>query len=260
MRFGVIGTGHLASYFIAALRRGGYRGDILVSPRNASAAAKLARDRQCSVAVSNDDVLDRADVILLSLRPQHAVEALKPLSWESRHIALSAMAGVELDDLRRLMPGAGAIHRLMPGSYIEAAPGPIAVYPAAPALSPLLASAGEVVTLKDEQAFEAAMIAVCFSTWIYDLADAVTDELSRHGLEPATARALTLGNIAGAAGFALARPLDPLAAISASIATEGTFTKMGLDHLKERRFEAPWREAIAMLSAKLQERGPTGHG
>jgi pyrroline-5-carboxylate reductase len=109
------------------------------------------------------------------------------------------------------------------------------------------------VTLPDEPAFEAAMIAVCFSTWIYDLADAVTDELSRQGLKPGAARALTLGNIAGAAGFALARPLIPLAAISASIATEGTFTRMGLDCLKERRFDAPWREAIAMLSAKLRD-------
>ena len=253
MRFGVIGTGHLASYFIAALRRGGYRGNILISPRNASAAAKLARDCQCSVAVSNDDVLDRAGVILLSLRPQAAVEALKPLRWESRHTALSAMAGIELDELRRLMPSVGAIHRIMPGSYIEAAPGPIAVHPAAPALLALLTCAGGVVTLPDEQAFEAAMIAVCFSTWIYDLANAVTDELSRHGLKPGTARALTLGNIAGAAGFALARPLIPLGAISAGIATDGTFTKMGLDCLKERRFDAPWREAIAMLSAKLQE-------
>jgi pyrroline-5-carboxylate reductase len=254
MRFGVIGAGHFASYFIAALRRGSYQGDILVSPRNASTAAKLARNCQCSVAASNDDVLSRADVILLSVRPQHAGEVLTPLKWEPRHTALSAMAGIPVDDLRRLIPGAGAIHRVMPGSYIEAAPGPIPVYPAAPALFALLASAGDVVTLPDEQAFEAAMIAVCFSTWIYDLAGAVADELSRQGLEPESARALTLGNIAGAARYALARPLEPVAAISAGIATDGTFTKMGLDRLKERRFDASWREAIAMLGAKVREK------
>jgi pyrroline-5-carboxylate reductase len=69
MRFGVIGTGHFASYFIAALRRGGYEGDILLSPRNASIAARVARDHRCLVAISNDDLLADADVILLSVRP-----------------------------------------------------------------------------------------------------------------------------------------------------------------------------------------------
>jgi pyrroline-5-carboxylate reductase len=252
-RLGVIGTGHLASYFIAALRRGGYERSILLSPRNGNTAARLARDYHCRVAASNDDVLAGADVILLSVRPQNAAQAFMGLRWENRHTALSAMAGIPVGDIRRLAPGAGAIHRIMPGSYIEAARGPVPLYPSAPDLMPLLACAGEIVILPDERAFEAAMIAICVSTWIYDLADAVSDELSRHGLEPGAARALTLGNIAGPASFALSRPQEPLAAISASVATERTFAKMGLDHLKERGFDAPWREAIAILSAKLRK-------
>ena len=137
-------------------------------------------------------------------------------------------------------------------------PGPdtsIPLYPAAPALLSFLACAGDVVALPDERAFEVAMIASCFSTWTYDLAGAVAVELSRHGLDIATARELTLGNIVGAAGFALTKPHQPLAVISSEIATEGTFTKMGLDHLKGRSFEVPWREAIAMIGAKLRETG-----
>lgn len=252
-RLGVIGTGHFASYFIAALRRGGYQGDILLSPRNASVAARVARDHRCRVAASNNDVLDHADVILLSVRPQHAAEAVEPLNWGSRHSVLSAMAGLQVDQLRALMPGAGAIHRIMPSSYIEAVRGPIPLYPAAPSLLPFLACAGDVVALPKEQDFDVAMVASCFSTWLYDLAGAVADELSRHGLDPATARELTLGNMAGAAGFALSKPHEALATISSDIATEGTFTKTGLDHLKDRHFEVPWREAIAMLGATLRK-------
>jgi pyrroline-5-carboxylate reductase len=165
------------------------------------------------------------------------------------------MAGIQVDRLGALMPGAGAIHRIMPSSYIEAVRGPIPLYPAAPALLPLLACVGDVVPLPDEQAFEVAMIAACLSTWMYDLAAAVSDELSRQGLDPATARALALGNIAGAAGFALLKPRDPLIEISSEIATEGTFTKLGLDHLKARNFEGPWREAIGMLGARLRKTG-----
>jgi pyrroline-5-carboxylate reductase len=226
-----------------------------LSPRNARIAARLKDDYQCHVTNSNTDVLEQADVILLSVRPRDAPEALQLLRFGREHTVLSAMAGIPVDRVRELIPGAGAIHRIMPSSFIDAVRGPIPLYPAAPALMSFLAFAGEVVTLPNEHAFEMAMIAACFSTWIYDLAQAVTDELSRHGLDPTTARALTLGNIAGPAGFALANPLVPLAAISASIATEGTFTKIGLEHLKCRSFEEPWRESIAMLCAKLEQTG-----
>jgi len=252
-RLGVIGTGHFAAYFIAALRQGGYEGEIFLSPRNAGIAAQLKRDFQCRVANSNSDVLEHADLILLSVRPQHAAEALQPLRFGRKHTVLSAMAGIPVGRIRELVRGVDAVHRIMPSSFIEAVRGPIPLYPAAPALMSFLAFAGEVVTLPSELAFEMAMITACFSTWVYDLAEAVTDELCRHGLDPKSARALTLGNIAGPAGFALANPKVSLAAISASIATEGTFTKLGLEHLKSRGFDGPWREAIALLSAKLRQ-------
>jgi pyrroline-5-carboxylate reductase len=43
----------------------------------------------------------------------------------------------------------------------------------------------------------------------------------------------------------------PLPAISASIATDRTYTKLGLDLLKARGFDQPWREAIAAIAAKV---------
>ncbi|MEA3123191.1 MAG: hypothetical protein QOD67_210 [Caballeronia sp.] len=61
----------------------------------------------------------------------------------------------------------------------------------------------------------------------------------------------TLGNIAGPARFALGVPETSLLQLSAGVATERTFTKAGLDHLKARHFDAPWREAIAQLAEML---------
>jgi pyrroline-5-carboxylate reductase len=248
---GVIGTGQFASYFIAALRRGGYGGKVLLSPRNAGIANTLARKHDCMVVASAEAVLAGADVILLSVRPEHAEVALANLRWERRHTVLSAMAGIRLDELRAMLPEVKGIHLVMPGSYIEIAPGPIPLYPPAPGLMRLLSCAGNVVALPNEAAFNAAIISVCASTWIYDLAHALAAELERHGLEPDAARALTLGNIAGPASFALGVPETSLLQLSAGVATERTFTKAGLDHLKARHFDAPWREAIAQLAEML---------
>jgi pyrroline-5-carboxylate reductase len=248
---GVIGTGQFASYFIAALRRGGHGGKVLLSPRNAGIANTLARKHDCMVVASAEEVLAGADVILLSVRPEHAEVALANLRWERRHTVLSAMAGIRLDELRAMLPEVKGIHLVMPGSYIEIAPGPIPLYPPAPGLMRLLSCAGNVVALPNEAAFNAAIISVCASTWIYDLAHALAAELERHGLEPDAARALTLGNIAGPASFALGVPETSLLQLSAGVATERTFTKAGLDHLKARHFDAPWREAIAQLAEML---------
>lgn len=246
---GVIGSGQFALYFITALRKGGYAGEITLSPRNAEIAARLAREQGCHVAASNQQVLDRSEIVLLSVRPKDAAATVAGLLWQSRHTALSPMAGISLDQHRRLLRGIGAVHLIMPASYIAAVPGPVPLYPPSEKLSTFLAHAGQVVALETEQAYNACLFAVCFSTWVYDFADALADVFTQMGLSPEAARAITLGNIAGAAGYAQSRADTPLSTISSEIATEGTYTKRGLDHLKSRGFDAPWREALALISA-----------
>ncbi|MEZ5924877.1 MAG: NAD(P)-binding domain-containing protein [Hyphomicrobiaceae bacterium] len=248
---GVIGTGHLATYFVAALRRGGFTGEIVLSPRNAARAKILAEQRKCRIASSNADVLERSEVVLLSVRPHDARTAVAGLHWRAEHVVLSAMAGIGLAELREMLPGAGAIHMIMPLSYLEVAPGPFPLCPPSAALMGLLSHAGQVVPIADEKAYEASLIASCASTWIYDLAEVMATELGRYGLEPGAARTLALGGIAGSAAYASARPEEGLADISRSIATEGTYTKLGLDLMKSRGFDQPWREAMAAIAAKL---------
>lgn len=249
---GVVGTGHLATYVVTALRRGGFSGRVLLSPRNAERAEALARSQACTIAASNAAVVASADIVLLSVRPHHAIAALEGLAFSSRHTVLSAMAGIRLADLKRMLPGAGRVHLIMPLSYIEEVPGPVPVFPPpSDEIAAFLAQAGEVVAIDSEKSYEASLLAACAATWVYDLAHTMTEAFVQHGLSPEAARALTLGNIAGSAGYALHRPKESLLDISASIATEGTYTKLGLDQMKRDRFDKPWRAAIAAIAAKL---------
>jgi pyrroline-5-carboxylate reductase len=251
LTLGVIGTGHLATYVITALRRGGFDGRILLTPRNADRAAVLERDAACEIAPSSREVMAGADIVLLSVRPQHAQAALEGLTWSTHQTALSVMAGVRLETVRQMVPGAGCVHLMMPLSYIATVRGPIPLYPPAPHLMEFLGGRRRRGCPGQREGLRRRAARRCASAWIYDLADALAVELARHGLDPQAARALALGNIVGPAGDALSRPAERLSALSASIATEGTYTKLGLDLLRERGFDAPWREAIGVIAAKL---------
>ncbi len=249
---GVVGAGHLATYFITALRRGGYDGEIILSPRNAERAQVLAQSASCRIAASNAEAIAGADIVLLSVRPPHAAAAVDGLSWRANQTIISAMAGLRLADLRRMLPGAGAIHLIMPLSFIAEVTGPFPVFPPPQGeIARFLRQAGEPVAIDTEKSYDATLLAACAATWIYDLAHSMVESFVRHGLSPEAARALTLGNIAGSAGYALNHPKASLLDISASIATEGTYTKLGLDQMKRDGFDKPWRDAIAAIAAKL---------
>ena len=64
------------------------------------------------------------------------------------------------------------------------------------------------------------------------------------GLPPEQARLLVLGNVAGAAALATAAPGRSLGDISDGIATEGTYTRAGLEILLAEGAAKPWLKAL----------------
>ena len=60
-----------------------------------------------------------------------------------------------------------------------------------------------------------------------------------------------MGMARGAAELALANKETSPGDIANSIATEGTFSKLGLDLLKQKTAFKPWREACELLQKRL---------
>jgi pyrroline-5-carboxylate reductase len=60
-----------------------------------------------------------------------------------------------------------------------------------------------------------------------------------------------MGMAKGAAELALQNKNQTPAEIADSIATEGTYSKMGLDLIKERNSFAGWQDACQLLKDKL---------
>ena len=76
---GFIGVGELALYTIKGVRRGGYQGPILLSPRNHEKAEYLAAHHHCEVQQDNQSVVANSDYIVIATRPAHCLETLDSL-------------------------------------------------------------------------------------------------------------------------------------------------------------------------------------
>ena len=63
-----------------------------------------------------------------------------------------------------------------------------------------------------------------------------------------------MGMARGAAELAISRIDTPPGKIASAIATDGTFSKLGLDLLQQQAAFEPWREACELLQQRLNTR------
>ena len=111
-----------------------------------------------------------------------------------------------------------------------------------------------MVTCDTEQEFDLALAPMCANGWIYALVAALEQPMLEAGMPASKARKLVLQAILGTMAHLQNQPELDLQAVTESIATPGTFTKMGLDILQQEDAFAPWQSAIkALLANSINE-------
>jgi pyrroline-5-carboxylate reductase len=249
---GVFGTGHFSSYMIAALRNGGHAGRIILSPYSRQKAEALALKHGCSVAADDTQLLAEADWLLIAVRPEQLDAVLCRLTIAPGHTIISAVAGVPVDEFRRRLGADAPVYRIIPATYIEfMRDGIIPLYPDSPGIKAVFGKAGTVVSFGTDEKFDLTMAGSCVSAWMYRLMASMEDWFLERGFSKEQARLVISHNIAGAAAVAKANPVRDLRDISDEVATEGTYTKLGLDHLRAVNFSEPWQLALGLVQTKL---------
>ncbi|MFD2206827.1 NAD(P)-binding domain-containing protein [Kiloniella antarctica] len=251
MTIGILGVGYFASYFIAGLRKGGFKGQILLSPRNAQTANKLAQTHNCSIAVTNQDVIDHTDLVVVSVKPEHLQELLTGLSFKDDQIVVSAVAGISVENHHKTGPLPQTLIRMIPVCCIEAGEGVVPIYPAHKIVEDLARFTGAPVTFNTEEEFDLSLAASCMNGWLYEFFGSMTQWLENKGLPSETARTLVLHNVRGATGYALLKENEDLTSITNDIATEGTFTLKGLEVLRKHQGIIAWDKALDEVHANL---------
>ena len=248
---GILGVGHLATYTVTGLRRSGDARRIIISPRNAERAQHLASTFDCELAQSNQAVIDTADLILLAVRPFQLDDLLAGLKFSEDKVVVSAAAGVSLTQLRAKANFPERLALILPVVAAENAQGFVPIYPDIPEVRALADSLGETISFAAESQFVEAAAMACMNGWMYRFFDVQVNWLTEHGIDNHNARQMVLHNTLGAAHYALGRPQQSLTELSGEIATEGTYTKLGLDQLEAGGAFTQWSDALDMIKQKL---------
>ena len=166
---GIVGVGAIAEAIITGLCEGRTTDtSIHLSPRGAARASRLAaRYPSVHVADSSQAAVERADVVLLCVRPQDAPAALSDLSFQARQAVISVMAGIPIGALRTLVGPAEVIVRAIPLPAVARRAGLTAIHPRSEHARAIFDPLGGVMAVDDERALEAlsASTATLALTW-----------------------------------------------------------------------------------------------
>lgn len=243
MIVGFVGSGSMA----AAIARGwdGEFEQMLFSDSGSGRAAKLARELG-GEAVSNREIAERADFVVLAVKPA-ALDAVAP-DLGSAEKLVSILAAVPVARLQSAFPGAEVL-RVMPNVGVEVRKGVLCVAGDAAEVRQKLDLLGHVVEIPDAEFDAATAVMGCAPAYLALAVEAIADAGAADGLDPALALELTVETAVGTAELLRAhRP----AAVRKAVASPGGSTEAGLEALDREGARAAFTAAVEASLARMR--------
>ena len=209
MKVGLIGAGNMAG----ALARG-WGEPAVVSDVDAERARALADAVGGTVAASNAEVAERADVVVLCHKPAQLDDVASEIRDAVRAV-VSVLGGVPVAAVEAAYPGK-PVYRFMPNQAAEVrrgvscyAPGGLAGDGPERQVVELFERVGTVVAMPDEQMDTATALMSCAPAWLALVAEALIDAGTSRGLDSDAARRLVAETVAGTGELLASRDVEP---------------------------------------------------
>lgn len=197
-------------------------------------------------AVSNTEVAERADLVVLCHKPRQLQSVASELRGRAKAVA-SILGGVGVDELTAVYPGS-PVFRLMPNTPVAVRRGVIC-YAKAQAASKLEAEVvarfgqlGTVMALEDSLIDTAAAAMGVGPAYQALLVEAQVEAAIRHGLSAAIASQLVVETMSGTAALLQSREYDTLA-VRREVTSPGGSTARGLAALDRAGVRAAFQDA-----------------
>lgn len=250
VRTGLIGTGHLAGFLVEGARRTGAPYSFVVSPRGGAKAAALKQRFGVAIGATNQDVVDRSDLVIACVRPKDAAAVLEPLSFRPDQTVLSLMAGVGYAEMQTLVAPATPVAGMMNGHANALGSGAAIVYPANDAAIGFLSHFGSLHVFDDWPRYAIASVLAGVSGTSFGLLIELIRWFETAGLDPRTARTLVTETVIGSAEV-LRRSPESLDTLLGGLQTPGGITEQGNRHLRDSGAYAAIQEMLDAIGKRM---------
>ncbi len=254
MRLGFIGTGEITSSIVIGLSSSGAtKHSICLSPRNATIASRLANQFDgISVALSNQEVLEHSETIVIAVRPSVTREVVTELRFRPDHTVISLVSGLSLHNLSQLVAPAVRIARAVPLPSSAIRLSPTAIFPPDPSASELFATVGTAIPIEREREFDAICAATATIASYFAFTDAIAAWLQCQGISASQAQDYVCQLFLGVASAAVEKPEDNFRSAATAHATPGGINEQFLKHMTERGLTSAVPEGLDVVLRRIR--------
>lgn len=254
MRLGFIGTGVITDAIVTGLLGSGFdMTKVYLSERNRDISARLARAsdtvRICS---DNQEIVDRADLVFLAVRPQQAHAVLSPLRFAEQKHVCSLIATIQRETLQNMIGGSTRIFRAIPLPRVANRCGVTAIYPYDRLGEALFAELGQVVTARSLDEFDAYAAASALMGTYFGILETAHHWLVGQGIEGASAKDYLNGVFLGLAQTSSGSRSKTFATLSHEHSTPGGLNAQMQDVFVSMGGAEALTKALDSVAARIQ--------
>ena len=263
---GFIGTGNMGSVLIRGLIQSGKAtgANIVVSDINADRLRAIVETHGVKAAESNVALVEKADIVVIGVKPQHVDELMDDISAASRagQIFISIVAGAPIEKFASRLNSEAGIVRVMPNTPASVLAGAAAIC-AGPGVSPedqsLAASifecSGKAVVIQNEALMDAVTgLSGSGPAYIFVAIEALADAGVHLGIPRKEASLLAAQTVYGAAKMLLETGKSP-EELRNMVTTPGGTTAAGLRMLDKGNFRSAIIDAVEAAARRARELG-----
>lgn len=225
----------------AAMARGlaGEAGLMLFADSGSGRAEELATEVGGEAVGTNAELAERADVVVLAVKPAKLEEAAGQMA--GARVVVSLLGATSLERVRGAFPGAEVI-RVMPNVGVEVRKGVLCVAgDPDPRVRKMLEALGHVVELPDAEFDAATAVMGCAPAYLALAVEAIADAGAKDGLDEELARELVVETTVGTAELLRVRhPAD----VRKAVASPGGSTEAGLEALDREGVRGAFEAAV----------------